>query len=336
MNYLKLINSFWRDAPYMDGYKSDYGILYFSLLDFINTNNWRETEIEYDRIINKTRIGKRMYLESRAWLIENGLIMFQSGRNDYVKAKFWIDEEVQKRTTTVTTTNKVEVQKCTATDTATVTTTDTATVPHIYNKPLNYKTNKPINNNTLNDFQKNENLDSDKNLGFDDSEKNGVDSLSTQTEGEKQKEKSSAKKEKETNFPFQVIWGMYGKKGSVKVAKQRYEKLSETKRAIVFDHVPKYVASTPEIQYRKNFEVYINKESFNDQIIQKNANSTNAKNGGFRGESGDEYLARVGSELNEIFELKFGRSSHEPAHELSNERDGYTSFTEFRDLPYGN
>jgi hypothetical protein len=141
--------------------------------------------------------------------------------------------------------------------------------------------------------------------------------------------KSSAKKEKETNYPFEIIWGMYGKKGSSKVAKQRYEKLSEAKRAIAFDHVPKYVASTPQIQYRKNFEVYINQESFNDQIIKQNANSTNSTSRNFKNESGDQYLARVGSELDAIFELKFGRGSHESAHAVPNESDGYTSFTEF-------
>lgn len=327
INYLKVINNFWRDAPYLDGYKSDYGILFFSLLDFINTNNWNKTEIEYDRIINKTRIGKRMYLEGRMWLVENSLIMFQSGKNDYTKAKFWIEEGVQECTATVPTNNIIGVQKCTTTDTATVPTTDTATVP-LLNKPLNLETNKPLNNNTLNDFQKNENLVSAENLEVFEVLENG--GLEEEKENAPQAGGAAVKKPvKETDYPFEIIWGMYGKKGSIKVAKARYEKLNETKRAIAFDHVPKYVVSTPEIQYRKNFEVYINQESFNDQIIQKNASSNSNSNRGFKNESGDEYLKRVGGELNEIFELKFGRGSHGSTHELSNVGDGNTGVSIF-------
>jgi len=156
VNYLKVINDFWRDVPYLDGYKSDYGILYFSLLDFINTNNWRETEIEYDRIINKTRIGKRMYLEARKWLLDNGVIMFKSGKGDYEKAKFWIKDEVQKRTATDTADSDSEVQgivqKRTADYTADYTATDTADVPQL-NKLINYETNKGINNKHLSEHE---------------------------------------------------------------------------------------------------------------------------------------------------------------------------------------
>ena len=187
-----------------------------------------------------------------------------------------------------------------------------------------------INNNTLNDFQKNENLVIVENVEvLEVLEISEVVILNTNTEGEKEKEKSSAKKEKETEYPFEVIWEMYGKKVGFARTEKRYEKVKECDRAKIFDHVPKYVASTPDVQYRKNFEVYLNQKSFNDQIIQKNANITNTKNGGYRGESGDEYLTRVGSELNAIFEHKFGRGSNGSTHELSNERDGHPSVSIF-------
>lgn len=111
MNYIKEVTLFWDDAPYMDGYKSEYGLLYLALIDSVNRNFWKDTEIEYDRLINKTRLSKRVYLAGRTWLMENGFITFTAGRNDYAKAKF-----------------NVVVRNCTATDTANDTATGTTTV----------------------------------------------------------------------------------------------------------------------------------------------------------------------------------------------------------------
>ena len=78
MNYIKLVNWFWENVIYLDGYKSDYGILFFTIVDSINRNEWKPTEIEYDRIINKSKIGKRMYLDARSWLSNNNVISFNS------------------------------------------------------------------------------------------------------------------------------------------------------------------------------------------------------------------------------------------------------------------
>lgn len=144
MNYVKEVNAFWDDAPYMDGFKSDYGFLYLALVDAVNRNFWRETEIEYDRLMNKTRLSKRMYLDARSWLLANGFIHFTPGKNEYAKAKFNI--VVRNCTSTDTATDTAgDTATDTATDTAANTTTDTATVPST--APSIYKT---INNRTIN------------------------------------------------------------------------------------------------------------------------------------------------------------------------------------------
>lgn len=132
MNYIKLINTFWDKAPDLDGYKSDYGILYFSILDAVNRRNWKDVEIEYDRIIYQSKLGKRMYLDGRRWLKENGFITLIEGKGDYQKAKFGIP---------------FEVQKCTAQRTASSTAIAPHNAPHqapiIYtDKQVNIKTNK--------------------------------------------------------------------------------------------------------------------------------------------------------------------------------------------------
>lgn len=122
----------------MEGYKAEYATLFFALLDSINRNNWRETELEYGYIIYKSKIGKRAYLEGRRWLDENGFISHVPGRGDYAKAKFAVHgavlAEVQKRTAKRTAKRvsavpdavQSEVQKCTASNTAERTAFDTA------------------------------------------------------------------------------------------------------------------------------------------------------------------------------------------------------------------
>ncbi|PMD94870.1 hypothetical protein BWI97_15855 [Siphonobacter sp. BAB-5405] len=93
-NYIEIINSFWDEAPYLEGYKGDHASLFFAVLDSVNRNKWREVEIEYDRLISKVRLGKKNYLECRRWLVENRFITLKEGRGDYAKAKFFVGSAV--------------------------------------------------------------------------------------------------------------------------------------------------------------------------------------------------------------------------------------------------
>lgn len=65
---------------------------------------------------------------------------------------------------------------------------------------------------------------------------------------------------------FDQIWVMYEKKGNRKGSLAKFSKLSHETMQLIFDHVPKYVKSTPEKQFRKNFETYINQECWMDEI----------------------------------------------------------------------
>lgn len=96
VNYFKIMNLFWDVAPELAGYKSDHPALFHAILDSINRNGWRDTEIEYDRIINKVRLGKKNYLEGRAWLSENKFITFTpgKGKGEYARAKFGLGDAV--------------------------------------------------------------------------------------------------------------------------------------------------------------------------------------------------------------------------------------------------
>ncbi len=65
---------------------------------------------------------------------------------------------------------------------------------------------------------------------------------------------------------FEQVWDLYGKKGNKKTSKAKYLKLSESIIQDLLTHIPIYVLSTPDKQYRKNFETYLNQEVWNDEV----------------------------------------------------------------------
>ena len=133
VNYLSLLRHFWDEVPFLPGYKSEYGIVFLSIVDSINRNGWRETAIEYDRLINKIKCNKRTYYAALKWLSgDSQLLTYTPGRNDYALARFGLGKtviEVQKCTAEP----QVEVQKCTST------VTSTAPIIDKHNKPIKLK-----------------------------------------------------------------------------------------------------------------------------------------------------------------------------------------------------
>ena len=59
-------------------------------------------------------------------------------------------------------------------------------------------------------------------------------------------------------YPFDEIWRMYGKPiGNVPTLREMWNLLPEADKAAIFEYVPRYVASRPEVRYRKNFENFL-------------------------------------------------------------------------------
>ncbi len=121
----------------MDGYKATHALLFFAIIDSINRNKWAPTSLPYEYLVNKCRFGKRVYLESREWLIHNHLIKMIPGKNAFQMARFSLGVAVLNSTTNSTTTNEIAVPN----DTSTSTTNSTTTTP--LTAPINkHKTNK--------------------------------------------------------------------------------------------------------------------------------------------------------------------------------------------------
>ena len=89
-----------------------------------------------------------------------------------------------------------------------------------------------------------------------------------------------------TVFSFDEFWNAYGKKVDRAKCERMYAKVKENDRAKIKTHVPKYVASTPDVQYRKNPQTYLNGKCWNDEIIapqvQQNWQNNNSNNGYYK------------------------------------------------------
>jgi len=110
--------------------------------------------------------------------------------------------------------------------------------------------------------------------------------LTSPLQGVKDKEKDKDKskdeeKDKEEHsdfeileqFPFEEFWNTYDKKNDREACEKKFKKLSEKEKELIWGHVPKYVASTPDKQYRKNPATYLNNKCWNDEITPKNGNN---------------------------------------------------------------
>ena len=65
---------------------------------------------------------------------------------------------------------------------------------------------------------------------------------------------------------FEVVWSLYGKKGNKKTSEKKWSKLTAAKKSKAIAYIPAYVNATPDKQYRKNFETFINQECWNDEL----------------------------------------------------------------------
>lgn len=68
---------------------------------------------------------------------------------------------------------------------------------------------------------------------------------------------------------FEDLWLAYERKGSKSKAKKEFEKLTEDEVAMMRKHIPAYIQSRPERQYRLDFERYIKNKTFNSVVYSK-------------------------------------------------------------------
>jgi hypothetical protein len=69
---------------------------------------------------------------------------------------------------------------------------------------------------------------------------------------------------------FDEFWNLYDKKvGYNEKLINKWNKLPESEKKLIFEYIPKYKIAQPDKQYRKNPETFLNNKSWNDELINK-------------------------------------------------------------------
>jgi len=72
---------------------------------------------------------------------------------------------------------------------------------------------------------------------------------------------------------FSDFWELYDKKIDRSKCEKKFGKISQEAREKLMQHLVSYVASTPDKNYRKNPETYLNNQSWENEIITKQLNN---------------------------------------------------------------
>jgi len=82
-----------------------------------------------------------------------------------------------------------------------------------------------------------------------------------------------------TNIPntseFERFWNLYNKKVDKKKCEKKWKLLTKEQRTKIFETLPAYIESTPNVKFRKNPYTYLNNESWNDEIVSATKNTNN-------------------------------------------------------------
>ena len=70
-----------------------------------------------------------------------------------------------------------------------------------------------------------------------------------------------------TNDRFAEFWNLYGKKTDSSKCKTKFARLTKSEIEILFDKLPLYIKSTPDVQFRKNPITWLNGKCWNDEVI---------------------------------------------------------------------
>ena len=87
---------------------------------------------------------------------------------------------------------------------------------------------------------------------------------------DKSKEDKSKVNKNTVNIEFEKFWDLYNYKvGSKSKVLKKWESLNELDRGMIMEHLPHYIKSTPDKQFRKHPSTYLNNQGWFDEIVVK-------------------------------------------------------------------
>ena len=80
---------------------------------------------------------------------------------------------------------------------------------------------------------------------------------------------------------FDKFWSLYSKKTGKQKCMDKWKTLKQDLKDKILLHVPKYVLATPEERFRKDPLTYLRNESWEDEFLPNQTNSTETKKSKF-------------------------------------------------------
>ena len=108
-----------------------------------------------------------------------------------------------------------------------------------------------------------------------DNPNNPVGLNETQITLKRREDKIREDKVVEDKIDFIDFWELYDKKTGKPICENKWDKLPRSTQEDIMAYIPKYKAAQSDKQYRKNPEVFLNRQSWKDEIILKSNPQTN-------------------------------------------------------------
>jgi len=93
-----------------------------------------------------------------------------------------------------------------------------------------------------------------------------VNGMYTASQEEQEEEEEEEEEEVKDIYSFDEFWSTYGKSVDKTKCKAKFEKLSNEVKLKIKEVLPLYVKSTPDKQFRKNPQTWLNGECWNDEV----------------------------------------------------------------------
>ncbi|WP_421752898.1 hypothetical protein [Croceimicrobium sp.] len=95
-----------------------------------------------------------------------------------------------------------------------------------------------------------------------------IQNLSNSNLSNKEEDKDQfEKKEDSKEFGFSEFWDLYGKKTGRAKCLQKWRRLKKSEKDEILAHLPNFVNSTPDVQYRPNPLTYLNGRRWEDEYL---------------------------------------------------------------------
>lgn len=100
---------------------------------------------------------------------------------------------------------------------------------------------------------------------------------------------------------FEAFWLMYDKNVGKELSQKVWNSLTQSDKEAIMMSLPRYVESTPDKVYRKNPLTYLNGKHWEDEIVNRETNSTKNTVGNYYENTSHSYEERMQQQFNEIF-----------------------------------